>query len=109
MQDRPLRCMFYHTNKSKVQEIPQVQMGGNPAQASLLLLWTRPSTSDIYRINEGPYCSAAAPNHSPNNIPGRHADNGQVSTGIDLLSKHCNLNLGFVLDLKKSVLEHLRK
>ena len=91
MQDRSSRCTFYNTNKSKVQEIPQVQMGGNTVRVSLPLLWTRPSTSDIYKINESPYFSTAAPKHSPNNIPGRHVDNGQVSTGIDLSSRNCDL------------------
>ena len=91
VQDRSSRCIFYNTNKSKVQEIPQVQMGGNTVRVSLPLLWTRPSTSDIYKINESPYFSTAAPKHSPNNIPGRHVDNGQVSTGIDLSLRHCDL------------------
>ena len=66
-------------------------MGGNTVRVSLPLLWTRPSTSDIYKINESPYFSTAAPKHSPNNIPGRHVDNGQVSTGIDLSSRNCDL------------------
>ena len=74
MQDRSSRCIFYNTDKSKVQEIPQVQMGGKPVRVFLPLLRTRPSTSDIYKINEGSYCSNAAPNHSFNNILGRHAD-----------------------------------
>ena len=55
------------------------------------LLWTRPSTSDIYKINESPYCSTAVPKHLLNKIPGWHADNGQVSTGFDLSSRHCDL------------------
>ena len=91
VQDRSSRCIFYNTNKLKVQEIPQVQMGGNTLRVSLPLLWTRPSTSDIYKINESPYFSTAAPKHSLNNIPGRHVDNGQVSTGIDLSSRQCDL------------------
>ena len=91
VQDRSSRCILYNTDNSKVQEIPQVQMGGNPVRVSLSLLRTRPSTSEIYKINEGPYCSTAAPKHLPKNIPGRHADNGQVSTGIDLSSRHCDL------------------
>ena len=66
-------------------------MGGNTVPVYLPLLWTRPSTSDIYKINESPYFSTAAPKHSLNNIPGRHVDNGQVSTGIDLSSRHCDL------------------
>ena len=60
----------------KVQEIPQVQMGGNTVRVSLPSLWTRLSTSDIYKINESPYFSTAVPKHLPNNIPGRHVDNG---------------------------------
>ena len=56
MQDRSSRCIFYNTDKSKVQEIPQLQMRRNPVRVSLSLLQTRPSTSDIYKINEGPYC-----------------------------------------------------
>ena len=44
-------------------------MEGNPVQVSSSLLWTRPRTSNIYKINEGPYCSSAAPKHLPNNIP----------------------------------------
>ena len=91
MQDRSSRCIFYNTNKSKVQEIPQVQMGGNTVRVSLPLLWTRPSTSDIYKINESPNFSTAAPKDSPNNIPGRHVDNGQANTGIDLSLRHCDL------------------
>ena len=55
------------------------------------MLWTRPSTSHIYKINESPYFSTAAPKHSSNNIPGRHVDNRQVSTGIDLSLRHCDL------------------
>ena len=66
-----------------MQEIPQVQIGGKSVRVSLPLLRTRPSTSDIYKINEGSYSSNAAPKHSFNNILGRHADNRQVSTGID--------------------------
>ena len=66
-------------------------MGGNNVPVYLPLLWTRPSTSDIYKINETPYFSTVAPKYSPNNIPGRHVDNGQVSTGIDLSSRHCDL------------------
>ena len=54
VQDRSSRCIFYNTNKSKVQEIPQVQMGGNTVRVSLPLLWTTPSISDIYKINESP-------------------------------------------------------
>ena len=54
VQDRSPRCIFYNTDKSKVQEIPQVQMGVNTVRVSLPLLRTRPSTSDIYKINEGP-------------------------------------------------------
>ena len=42
-------------------------------------------------MNEGPYCTTAASKHSPNNIPGRHAHNGQVSTGIDLSLRHSDL------------------
>ena len=60
----------------KVQEIPQVQMGGNTVRVSLPSLWTRLSTSDIYKINESSYFSTAVPKHLPNNIPGRHVDNG---------------------------------
>ena len=66
-------------------------MGGHTLPVSLPLLWTRPSTSDIYKINESPYFSTVAPKHSPNNIPGRHVDNGQVSKGIDLSLRHCDL------------------
>ena len=66
-------------------------MGGNTLRVSLPLLWTKPSTSDIYKINESPYFSTVAPKHSPNNIPGRHVDNGQVSKGIDLSLRHCDL------------------
>ena len=62
-----------------------------PCTNFLPLLRTRPSTSDIYKINEGPYFCTAAPKHLPNNIPGRRADNGHVSTGIDLSSRHCDL------------------
>ena len=91
VQERSSRCILYNTDNPKVQEIPQVQMGGKPVRVSLSLLRTRPSTSEIYKINEGPYCSAAAPKHLPKNIPGRHADNGQISTGIDLSSRHCDL------------------
>ena len=80
MQDRYSQCT------GKVQEIPQVQMEGNPVRVR-----TRPSTSDIYKINEDSYCSTAGPKHSPNNMPGRHADNGQVSTRIDLSSRNCDL------------------
>ena len=80
MQDRSSRCIFYNTDKSKVQEIPQVQMRRNPVRVSLSLFQTRPSTSDIYKINEGPYCSTEAPKHFSNNIPRRRADNGWVST-----------------------------
>ena len=54
VQDRSSRCIFYNTNKSKVQEIPQVQMGVNTVRVSLPLLWTTPSISDIYKINESP-------------------------------------------------------
>ena len=54
VQDRSSRCIFHNTNKSKVQEIPQVQMGGNTVRVSLPLLWTTPSISDIYKINESP-------------------------------------------------------
>ena len=54
VQDCSSRCTFYNTNKSKVQEIPQVQMGGNTVRVSLPLLWTTPSISDIYKINESP-------------------------------------------------------
>ena len=60
-------------------------------RVSLPLLWTRPNTSDIYKINESPYFSTATPKHSPNNIPGQHVDNDQVSTGIDLSLRHCDL------------------
>ena len=83
-------------------------MGGNPVRVSLHFLRIRSSTSDIYKINEGLYCSAVAPKHSSKNIPGRHADNGQVSPGIDLSSRHWDPppeNLGSALNLKKSVLE----
>ena len=112
VQDKSSRCIFYNTNKSKAQEIPQVQMGGNTVRVSLPLLWTRPSTSDIYKINESPHFSTAAPKHLPNNIPGRHVDNGQVSTGIDLSWKHCDLppaKSRICTELKKSVLEPSQK
>ena len=66
-------------------------MGGHTLPVSLPLLWTRPSTSHIYKINESPYFSTVAPKPLPNNIPGQHVDNGQVSTGIDLSSRHCDL------------------
>ena len=66
-------------------------MRENSVPVSLLLLWTRPSNSDIQKINESPYFSTASPKHSPNNIPGRHDDNSQVSTCIDLSLRHCDL------------------
>ena len=66
-------------------------MGVNAVRVSLPLLWTSPSTSNIYKINESPYCFTAAPKYSPNNISERHADNSQVSTGIDLSTRHCDL------------------
>ena len=70
VQDCSSRCIFCNTNKSKVQEIPQVQMGGKPVRVYLTLLWTRSSTSNIYKTNENPYFSNAAHKHSSNNIPG---------------------------------------
>ena len=66
-------------------------MGGNPVRASLPLLRTKPSTSDIYKINESPYCATAVSKDLPNNIPEEHAHSGQVSTGIDLSSRHSDL------------------
>ena len=91
VQDRSSRCIFCNTDKSKVQEMSQIQIGGNPVRVSLPFLRTMPSTSDIYKIHEGSYCSTAASKYSPNNIPWRHADNGQVNTGIDLSLRHCDL------------------
>ena len=91
-----------------MQEIPQVQMEGNPVRVSLTLLWAKPSTFNFYKINEGPYCATAAPKHSPNDMPGRYAHNGQISTGINLSLGHSDLapaESGFVLNLKKSILE----
>ena len=105
VQNRSLRCIFYNNDKSKVQEISQVQMVGNDVRVSLPLLGTKPSTSDIYKIYESFYCATAATKHSPNNIPGRFAHNDQVSTGIYLHQDTViNLlqNLEFALNLKKS-------
>ena len=31
------------------------------------------------------------PKHLLNNTPGQHADNGQISTGVYLSSRHCDL------------------
>ena len=62
-------------------------MRGSSVQVSLPLLWTKPSSPDIYKINEGPYGATAALKHSPNNTPGQHAHNGQVSIGINLSSR----------------------
>ena len=70
VQDRSSQCIFYNTDKSRVKKIPQVQIGGNPVQVSLLLLPTKPSISDVYKINVGPHCAIAALQHSPNNVPG---------------------------------------
>ena len=50
VQDKSSRCIFYNTDKSKMQKIPQVQMGRNPVRISLPLLRTRPSTSDNYKV-----------------------------------------------------------
>ena len=66
-------------------------MRENSVLVSLLWLWTRPSNSDIYKINGSPYFSTVSPKHSPNNIPGQHDDNSQVSTCIDFSSRHCDL------------------
>ena len=88
VQNRSLRCIFYNNDKSKVQEISQVQMVGNDVRVSLPLLGTKPSTFDIYKMYESFYCATAATKHSSNNIPGRFAHNDQVSTGIYLSSRH---------------------
>ena len=84
-------------------------MGGNDARVSLPLLWTKPSTSDIYKTNESFYCATAATKHAPNNIPGGFAHNGYVST-VMIFHQHIVINLlqnlGFALNFKKSVLEN---
>ena len=55
---------IHYLIKSKV-------LGGNTVRVYLPLLRIKPSTSYIYKINEGPYCATSVPKHSPNNIPGR--------------------------------------
>ena len=65
-------------------------MGRNPVRVSLPLLRTSPSISDLQN-NESFWFSTVVLKHLLNNIPGRHADNGQISTGIDLSLRHCDL------------------
>ena len=64
-------------------------MGRNPVRVSLLLQ-TSTSISDLH--DNGSFCfSTVVPKHLLNNTPGQHAENGQISTGIDFSSRHCDL------------------
>ena len=105
MQARSSRCIFYDTNKSKVQEIPQIQVGGHTLLVSCSpLIFTKlmkVPISLLWRLN---LCLII------------YLDNMLImARSVQELIFHRDTviyllhNLGFVLNLKKSVLEPSQK
>ena len=99
--------MLFSSIKSYIQKIYSVSLVREALQVSLPLFWTRPSTKNFYKNTQNCSFSVASPEHTNYNLLGRQLLIGHTieetlmarDTVIFLLQQ-----LGFVLNLKKSVL-----
>ena len=107
MQTRFEGSIFFSSIKSYIQKICSVSLVRETLRVSFSLFWTRPSTKNFYKITQNSSFSVTLPEHTKYNLLGQYA--------VDRLYNQRNVNgqrqlifllqqLGFVLNLKKSVL-----
>ena len=107
MQTRFEGSILFSSIKSYIQKICSVSLVRETLRVSFSLFWTRPSTKNFYKITQNSSFSVMLPEHTKYNLLGQYA--------VDRLYNQRNVNgqrqlifllqqLGFVLNLKKSVL-----
>ena len=100
-------CILFSYIKSCIQEVCPVSLVKATLQASLTLFWTRSSTKNFYKITQNSSFSITSPEHTNYNLLGRHVVHSPYIAET-LMAKDIVIfplqQLGFALDLKKSVL-----
>ena len=92
VQSRPKRCILFSATKSQIPKICEFQVERSNLSVSLPLLRPGTSTQDIYKTTEDSYFSDEEVECSIDNFSGRYSTDG------------C-LGLGFLINIKKSVLQ----
>jgi len=107
VQDRSKRCLFFNPSRGGLSGVCDFRMEKQNLSVSMSLLRAGPSTSHLYKNNEGPNSPNEKIDDSLDNIPGRYSDYGSLKEGDTLI--YVLQMLGFVINIKKSVLEPLQK
>ena len=101
-------CILHNTPEHKISEICEIQVEGKSLRIPLPGLWSRPSSTSFYEIIKNPNFNFTPNKYSSDNLFRRPPFNGEKSSGdknsqrLDYFSLPSHL--GFVINLKKSVL-----
>ena len=105
-------CLSFSALASGISNICKVSIEGSVVSVSMSMLWSVPSTKDIYKTVEDSDRSFEEADDATNNISRRYFNYGRLYRGTDIGSRQSNIptwrfgfcDKPFVIKIKKSVL-----
>ena len=91
VQNRFKRCILLHPSWSRLPEICQISMGGEPLRIFMSMFWARPSTFNFYENTKNTYSDFEENSNTFDHFPGRHVTNGPKARGVI----ECERNIDF--------------
>ena len=91
MQDRPKRCIFFGTTKSRIPKIYEFQVERSNLSVSLSLLCPGPAPRIFFKITEGSHFPDEKVKCSIDNFSGQYSTDGCLGRGADIGTGHSHL------------------